>query len=567
MSINVGDVRRALDQGLVEPCFQPIVELRSGRLVGFEVLTRCAQPEGDPTLPLDFIAAAESEGLIERLTHEVVRKAFQAAHDLPVELYLSINISPVQLSDLTLPHQIARLAEEARFPLKCTVVEITESALMMDVNRAKMILNELHAMGCRLALDDFGTGYSSLSHLHSFPFDKLKIDISFVRGMVTSREGRKIVASIIGIGHSLGMKTIAEGVETEDQAELLLLLGCEFAQGWLYGRCSSPATLPRMIAATPRRIAGRLDSTAISSLEALPAQRLAQLQAIYDGAPVGLAFVDADLRYVSINARLAALNGKPVSEHLGRTIEEVIPESFLRFKPYLERALRGEVVSDKTVKRPSPTPGGREWTALCSYQPAWDEAGELIGVSIAVLDISDRARAEGVLRKSEAQLRAVFEAVPLGIFISESPNGVVTRINEEAKRIHRDPLAVPPSIDQYSEWGLKHTDGEMVHADDYPLALALLHNKVDRKQMVRERTDGSIVLLDVWAAPVRGHDGETVGAIAVVKDIDATRKIREHLLRLMAELKRLLLNSAAGTRLEAERPMSQDPLEPRTMSP
>jgi EAL domain-containing protein (putative c-di-GMP-specific phosphodiesterase class I) len=103
-----------------------------------------------------------------------------------------------------------------------------------------MILNELHAMGCRLALDDFGTGYSSLSHLHSFPFDKLKIDISFVRGMVTSREGRKIVASIIGIGHSLGMKTIAEGVETEDQAELLLLLGCEFALGAVHRRRRSP---------------------------------------------------------------------------------------------------------------------------------------------------------------------------------------------------------------------------------------------------------------------------------------------------------------------------------------
>jgi PAS domain S-box-containing protein len=430
---------------------------------------------------------------------------------------------------------------------------------MMDLNRAKTILNELHGMGCRLALDDFGTGYSSLSHLHSFPFDKLKIDISFVRSMVTSREGRKLVASIIGIGHSLGMKTIAEGVETEEQAELLLWLGCRFGQGWLYGRCSSPATLPRMIAATPRSIAGRLDNTAISGLEALPAQRLAQLQAIYDGAPVGLAFVDADLRYVSINARLAALNGKPVSEHLGRTIEEVIPESYVRFKPYLERALRGELVSDKTVQRPSPSPGAPEWTALCSYQPAWDEAGEVIGISIAVLDISDRARAEGVLRKSEAQLRAVFEAVPLGIFISESPGGAVTRINEEAKRIHHDPLAAPISIDHYGEWGLMHPDGEIVHADDYPLARALVTDKVDRKQLVRERRNGSSMLLDVWAAPVRGHDGETVGAIAVVKDIDATRKIREHLLRVMAELKRLLLNSTVGSRAAVERSVSQDP--------
>jgi PAS domain S-box-containing protein len=561
MTVNLDDVRRALDEGLVEPCFQPIVELRTGRLMGFEVLTRCARSEGEPILPPNFIALAESGGLIQRLTHDVVRKAFHSARNLPADLYLSINISPIQLSDLTLPRQIAQLAEEAGFPLKCTVLEITESALIANVERAKTILNELHDMGCRLALDDFGTGYSSLSHLHSFPFDKLKIDISFVRRMGASREGRKIVASIVGIGHSLGMKTIAEGVETEEQAELLLWLGCGYAQGWLYGRCSSPATLPDMIAATPRSIAGRVDDGTISSLEALPAQRLAQLQAIYDGAPVGLAFVDADLRYVSINSRLAALNGAPVAEHLGRTIEEVIPEAYARIKPYLERALRGQVVSDQTVKRPSPIPGRPEWTSLSSYQPAWDEAGEVIGISIAVLDISDRARAEGILRKSEAQLRAVFEAVPLGIFISESPDGIVTRINEEARRIHKDPLIAPTSTDEYGEWGLKYPDGQFVHSDDYPLARALLHNKVDRKQLVRERSDGSNVLMDVWAGPVRGHDGETVGAIAVVKDIDATRRIREHLLRVMAELKRLLLNSATGAGLASQRSVSQDPFE------
>ena len=126
MNIELRDVVRYLDQGLIEPCFQPIVELRSGRLIGFEVLARCVQPEGELILPHNFIAVAECGGLIERLTHEVVRKAFQFGRDLPANLTLSINISPVQLGDLTLPRQIARLSEETGFPLNRTVVEITE---------------------------------------------------------------------------------------------------------------------------------------------------------------------------------------------------------------------------------------------------------------------------------------------------------------------------------------------------------------------------------------------------------------------------------------------------------
>jgi PAS domain S-box-containing protein len=542
-------VREALEQNELEPCFQPIVEIRSGQLVGFEVLTRWRDPLLGVGLPHNFIELAEQDGLMKSLTAQVVRRAFQKLDLLPPSIQLAINISPRQLEDLTLPRQIGDLARETNFPMNRLVVEITESALIHPMERAKTILNELHAMGCTLALDDFGTGYSSLSHLHALPFDRLKIDLSFVRTMTSSREGRKIVASIIGLSHSLGMTTVAEGVETEEQAELLLWLGCEFAQGWLYGKCTIEVdALEAMLAATPQAISPKLGTLPVSGLEALPAQRLAQLQAIYDGAPVGLCFLDAKLRYISVNARLAELNGLPVAEHIGRTVQEVLPEGYPRFRRYLEEALRGKVVNEVAMKRPAKFPGGREWTALASYQPAFDEAGEVVGVSVAVLDISDRQRAEDALRKSEAELRSVFEAVPVGIFIADAPSGRVTKINNEARRIHKDLLPAPRTIAEYEQWELTHPGGGAVRSEDYPLARALKRGEANRSLLMRTRSDGSQVMVDTWAGPVRGQDGSIVGAIAVVNDVEAVRKLSGLLQRAIKELRGVLLNAAQEKR-------------------
>ncbi len=552
--LSIVRVREALDRNEVEPCFQPIVEIRSGHVVGFEVLTRWRDPDRGLWLPEDFIELAERGGLMERLTAQVVKKAFHTLHLLPQNVKLSINVSPVQLADLTISSQIRDLARETGFPMDRIVVEITESALIHHMERAKTILNELHAMGCTLALDDFGTGYSSLSHLHTLPFDKLKIDLSFVHTMTSSRECRKIVASIIGLGHSLGMITVAEGVETEEQADLLLSMGCEFAQGWLYGKCLAPTdAVAGIIGAAPRPMSPKGGTAPASGLEARPAQRLAQLQAIYDGAPVGLCFLDANLRYVSANTRLAELNGVPLADHLGRTVEEVLPEAYPRFKRYLEEALNGKVFNEVVLQRPPSYPGGPEWTALASYQPAFDETGEVVGVSVAVLDISDRQRAEDALRKSEAELRSVFEAVPLGIFLADAPSGRVTKINDAARRLHQDPLPLPDSIANYGEWELQHPDGSTVQTDAYPLARALTKGVANRSLLMHTTKDGNQVLLDVWAGPVRGSDGRLVGAIAVVNNTDTIQKLRGLLHRAIDEMKRVLANAASDRKRSESR--------------
>ena len=418
MSVDVDcpAVNTAIENDQVIPFFQPIVDLHSGRLFGFEVLARWQHPLLGPILPKNFISLAEDNGLIERLTEQVLRKAFKSASILPVPLVLAVNVSPIQLHDLSLPRKIRMAAETAGFPLERLTVEITESALLDNLGQAQKITRALKSMGCGLALDDFGTGYSSLRHLQALPFDELKIDRQFVKAMTNTRESRKIVAAIVGLGHSLDLITVAEGVETKAQAEMLLHLGCQLGQGWLYGKPSTADAIPGMVAAKPRSVSSCStkpgDGMGTSSLEALPTQRLAQLQAIYDGAPVGLCFLDCNLHYVSINRRLAEMNGLPVVDHIGRTGKEMFPEWFPHYEPFLRRALRGEAITGAEVVRPSLRPDQPDMVTMASYQPAWDEAGEVIGISIAVADITEHKRAQEAIRESENSQRFIFDLNP-----------------------------------------------------------------------------------------------------------------------------------------------------------
>jgi PAS domain S-box-containing protein len=416
MLTTLPDVVSALEKDEIVPFFQPLVDLRTGNLKGFEVLARWNHPEAGPILPDNFISLAEENGLIEDLTGQICQKAFQSSHLLSNELTLAVNVSPVQFRDSRLPLQIQKIMAATGFSPSRLILEITESVLHHDLETARRVAGELKALGCKLALDDFGTGYSNLRHLLSLQFDQLKIDRSFVSGMTTRRESRKIVAAIIGLGQSLHLEMIAEGVETEEQTNMLVWLGCELGQGWRYGKAQAGEDIASMIESEPTPMLLALstpgDDWATSSLEALPSLRLAQLQAIYDGAPVGLCFLDQNLRYISLNKRLAEMNGVPISSHIGRTVEEIYPQWFPIYEPFLVRALAGEAILGVTLIRPGAAPGEGDKALFASYQPAWDEADEVIGISISVLDVTQHRIS------NDAPLSRELDPEPLGFNVN-----------------------------------------------------------------------------------------------------------------------------------------------------
>jgi EAL domain-containing protein (putative c-di-GMP-specific phosphodiesterase class I) len=249
MLVNPAEVRHALETDAIEPCFQPVVDLRSARLTGFEVLTRWHHPTLGLVLPRNFIQVAEELGIIGILTRQILRKAFRCAAILPSRITLAVNVSPIQLRFRSLPMQIREAAEEAGLPLERLIIEVTETAILDNEEMALSIAHELKEMGCGLAIDDFGTGYASLRHLVSLPFDQIKVDRSFIQEMVSRPESRKIVAAVVGLGRSLGLVTLAEGVESREQETILIQVGCILGQGWLYGRPLAADQIPMMVSA------------------------------------------------------------------------------------------------------------------------------------------------------------------------------------------------------------------------------------------------------------------------------------------------------------------------------
>jgi PAS domain S-box-containing protein len=672
---DANDLRRALENNEIVPYFQPLVELRTGLLRGFEALARWQHPQRGLIPPNEFIPLAEKSGLHGLLTGKLLSTVFDAAKGIPDHLTLSVNVSLTQLTDLTLPRHIFSAAQQANFPLQRLILEITESALVGNTEHAARIANELKDQGSRLALDDFGTGYSSLRHLQLLPFDELKIDASFVRSMTHTRESRKIAAAIVGLGNSLSLTTVAEGVEDQTIADMLLWLGCDIGQGWLYGRPVPPEQLPEILAERINfpSVPGSSHSTTADAnlplrLEALPTQRLAQLNAIYDGAPVGLCFLDRNLRYVSVNKRLAEMHHIPVASHLGRHVAEVLPHKFSQIEPYLLRALNGEPQSDVEVYFPDPRNPGKTRTLLASYQPARDEADEVIGISVSVVDITrrkqteealaesedhyrnavelnpqvpwtaepdgmildtsqrwqaltgltkeeslgtgwtralhpddllptlkaweeslrtgnlldiqyrvhrrdgvfrwmraraaprrdedgkiirwygsvedidDHKKAEEALRRSEARLQAIFDAVPIGIVIADAPDGRVVMSNPHAEVILRTPVRPPILIDDYCRASDSFTPGNTEYpSDDNPLANAIMDGRnLGPREYLRYYSDGTSAWISLSAAPVLDPDGRVSGGVVAVRDIDEEKRELERLTELASVLKNKL---------------------------
>jgi diguanylate cyclase (GGDEF)-like protein/PAS domain S-box-containing protein len=253
------DLRKALERRELFLVYQPIVALDDFRLCGFEALVRWQHPERGLVSPLDFIPVAEDTGQIIALGQWALLEAcrqmrrWQRTVAAEAHLFMSVNLSSKQFTQPDLIEQVRTILAQTRLSPRNLKLEITESAVMENIETATEMLKQLRALGVQLAIDDFGTGYSSLSYLHRFAIDTLKIDRSFVTRMSENNENTEIVRTIVVLAQNLGMDVVAEGVETKEQLALLRRLGCEHGQGYYFSRPSSEADAEKIIAETCAR--------------------------------------------------------------------------------------------------------------------------------------------------------------------------------------------------------------------------------------------------------------------------------------------------------------------------
>jgi predicted signal transduction protein with EAL and GGDEF domain len=239
------DMRQAIIEGGFEVYYQPIVDLQSNQVSSCEALLRWHHPQRGMILPAEFIPVAEETGLINQLGEWVLTTACMEAATWPDHVNLAVNVSPVQFKSNTLALKIVAALAASGLSANRLELEITEAVLIPD-DAALTILHQLRALGIRIALDDFGTGYSSLSYLQRFPFDKIKIDRCFIKDIAEPGGAPCIVQAVVSIAATRHITTTAEGVETEQQREILCRLGCTEMQGYLFSSAKPAAELKRL---------------------------------------------------------------------------------------------------------------------------------------------------------------------------------------------------------------------------------------------------------------------------------------------------------------------------------
>ena len=242
-------LRLALAEGQLELYYQPLVDAKTGSITSAEALVRWNHPDRGLVPPSDFIGIAEETGLIVPLGEWVMRTACTEAATWPESMSVAINLSPAQFRDRSLVSHVVQAFQASSLAPERLELEVTEGVLLSDETGTLETLNQLKALGVGISMDDFGTGYSSLSYLRKFPFNKIKIDQSFVRQVPDDAESSAIVQAIITMAKCLGMSTTVEGVETPEQFEFSVSAGCDTIQGYLIGRPVARDDLAVLVAA------------------------------------------------------------------------------------------------------------------------------------------------------------------------------------------------------------------------------------------------------------------------------------------------------------------------------
>ncbi|HZA16492.1 MAG TPA: bifunctional diguanylate cyclase/phosphodiesterase, partial [Pseudonocardiaceae bacterium] len=263
----VTQFRHALDAGQFDVHFQPQLALASRQVTGVEALVRWHHPELGMLDPEEFVAIVEATGLIDPLTDFVLDRALQQCRswlDRGLSLSVAVNLSVRNLADAAFPSRVADALERHQVSPALLCLELTESAVMSDPQRAMPVLRGLHGLGVRIAVDDFGTGYSSLAYLRRLPVDEVKIDKSFVLGLASDLSDLAVVRAIVDLGHSLGLIVIAEGVEQDVTRDQLAEMGCDVAQGFLISRPLQADRFDAWLAARTVSAPGPHDETVLT---------------------------------------------------------------------------------------------------------------------------------------------------------------------------------------------------------------------------------------------------------------------------------------------------------------
>ena len=250
------DLRKALHNREFELYYQPLVTLKTNEISAFEALLRWHHPTRGLISPVEFIPIAEETGLIISIGEWVLRTACQETTNWPDHVKVAVNLSPSQLNNRNLVKVVMEALDESGMPARKLQLEITESVLMQNTFSTLATLHELRKLGVQIAMDDFGTGYSSLSYLRSFPFDKIKIDRSFIQDLANGEEPLAIVHAVAGLAKCLNMISTAEGVETQQQMDMLQAIGCTEMQGYLFSQARPAKEIGKFFAQNGTQIAG-----------------------------------------------------------------------------------------------------------------------------------------------------------------------------------------------------------------------------------------------------------------------------------------------------------------------
>jgi predicted signal transduction protein with EAL and GGDEF domain len=245
------DLRQAVSRGELKLMYQPQKKISTGEIIGFEALLRWRHGTRGQVPPNVFIPVAEESGTILQIGEWVLRTACNEAAHWSRPLTVAVNVSPVQLHNENLAHLVHEILFQSGLPPARLEIEITETALVHDLKRALATLRQLKALGVRIAMDDFGTGYSSLSNLRAFPFDKIKIDRSFIKSVDVNSQAATIVRAVLGLGRGLSLPVLAEGVETPGEFDFLSNELCDEVQGYLLGRPASIEEFRQITNGTP----------------------------------------------------------------------------------------------------------------------------------------------------------------------------------------------------------------------------------------------------------------------------------------------------------------------------